>query len=279
MKPVAPILVIDELSQLHDELMALLRSLSQDDWRRPTSSGAWTVKDVVAHLLDGDLRRLSFQRDKLPLPQPEKRIANNRDLVAFLNQMNAEWIRAARRLSPAVLLELLQLTGPAVIKLFRNLDPEAPAMFAVAWAGDESSPNWFDIAREYTEKWHHQQQIREAIGAAGLTQRKWLFPLLDTFLRALPHAYRDTNAEPGAQISVVVTGDSAGQWTLSRDKNRWRLYSGHNPNIRNRVRLDDATAWRLLTRRIDAEEAASHAGISGDPALAQPFFNLVALMV
>ena len=62
---------------------------------------------------------------------------------------------------------------------------------AVAWAGDKQSPNWFDIAREYTEKWLHQQHIREAVGQPVLDERRWLFPVLDTFMRALPHVYRD----------------------------------------------------------------------------------------
>ena len=31
-------------------------------------------------------------------------------------------------------------------------------------AGEAVSANWFDVAREFTERWHHQQQIRLAIG-------------------------------------------------------------------------------------------------------------------
>jgi hypothetical protein len=33
----------------------------------------------------------------------------------------------------------------------------------VAWAGEAESKNWFHVARDYSEKWHHQQQIREAV--------------------------------------------------------------------------------------------------------------------
>ena len=51
---------------LDDELLTLLRSLPREDWRRATIAGAWTVRDVVAHLLDTPLRRLSFVRDGWP---------------------------------------------------------------------------------------------------------------------------------------------------------------------------------------------------------------------
>jgi len=41
----------------------LLRGLSPADWNAPKLAGAWTVKDVAAHLLDGNLRTLAMLRD------------------------------------------------------------------------------------------------------------------------------------------------------------------------------------------------------------------------
>ena len=46
------------------EIVGLLRSLSVEDWTLPTVAGSWRVRDVVAHLLDTALRRLSFHRDR-----------------------------------------------------------------------------------------------------------------------------------------------------------------------------------------------------------------------
>lgn len=56
--PTQPIPVAHLLAPLHDELVALLRGIGDDEWNAPTSAGAWTVKDVTAHLLDTTLRRL-----------------------------------------------------------------------------------------------------------------------------------------------------------------------------------------------------------------------------
>ena len=47
------------------ELMTLLRGLEPGDWDRPTACALWSVKDIVAHLLDTSLRRLSFGSDGL----------------------------------------------------------------------------------------------------------------------------------------------------------------------------------------------------------------------
>ena len=89
-------------------LVALLRDRPSQDWQRPTIAGAWLVRDVVAHLLDSTLRRLAFHRDGLPPPPPPRPIASERDFVAFINGLNAEWVAAARRLSPRVMTDLYQ---------------------------------------------------------------------------------------------------------------------------------------------------------------------------
>src|SRR5688572_4941575 len=63
MRTPQPILTGPLFAPIHDELMALLRSLTAEEWMAPTVAGAWTVRDVAAHLLDTGLRRLSMHRD------------------------------------------------------------------------------------------------------------------------------------------------------------------------------------------------------------------------
>jgi uncharacterized protein (TIGR03083 family) len=270
--------VTELFCQIHGELLSLLRNLSGDDWSKPTAARMWTVKDVVAHLLDSDVRRLSYQRDKAPMAPPEAPIENYRDLVNFLNRLNADWVGAARRISPRLLIEFLEITGAQVCELFMSLDPFAPAIFGVAWAGEQESQNWFDVAREYTEKWHHQQQIRDAVGAPALTGRKWLFPALDTFLRGLPHAYRETQADEGSSVAFIITGEAGGAWTLKREGGAWSLYTGEGGDDACEVRMDQDAAWRLLTKGLSQEEAAARIEIIGDDRLGKPILGMLAVM-
>ncbi len=278
MKPVEPIFVAELFGEIHEELLELLRSLPDEDWYKPTVAGSWQVRDIAAHLLDSDIRRLSFQRDKAPMVPPESPIETYRDLVDFLNQLNADWVKAAKRIIPPLLVEFLSLTGAQVTELFKSLDPFGPALFGVAWAGEEGSQNWFDIAREYTEKWHHQQQIRDAVGAPALTSRKWLFPVLDTFLRGLPHTYRETAADEGARITFTITGEAGGDWTLSREGGEWKLYSGRSETSACTVRMDQDTAWRLLTKGLSREAAAARIEFTGDTTLGQPILGMLSVM-
>jgi len=146
-------------------LVALLRTLPLQDWERPTVAGAWVVRDVVAHLLDSTLRRLSFHRDRMP--PPPRAISPDRDFVAFINDLNAQWVTAAKRLSPRVLTDLYDRASRDAADWFESLPIDAPALFPVSWAGEQASAGWFDVGREFTELWHHQQQIADGHRRGG----------------------------------------------------------------------------------------------------------------
>jgi uncharacterized protein (TIGR03083 family) len=275
-RPVGPVYLLERFPPLHRELMALLRGLAPDDWSRPTACAAWSVKDIVAHLLDTGLRRLSLDRDRFTPPTAD--ISSYTDLVAYLNRLNAEWVTAARRLSPRVLMELMDPMSAQLHEYFAALDPHEEARFGVAWAGEESSPVWFDIGREYTERWLHQQQIREAVGAPGLISRQWLHPVLDIFLRALPHTYRTVSAEPGRSILFAIEGEAGDDWTLRRESQGWRLLTGREDASAARVGMDQETAWKLLSKGLAPDAARRRVRIEGDRRLGESIFGALAVM-
>lgn len=272
-----PIRVEPLMEELDCRLLDLLRNLSPSDWQRPTVAGQWRVRDVVAHLLDGNLRRLAMQRDGHFPSASNSDLSDYRGLVNFLNRLNREWVVAARRLSPALLIWLLELTGPEVRRFHDQLDPLAPAPFPVAWAGESVSPNWFDWAREYTEKWHHQQQIREAVEQPLLESRRFLFPALDTFLRALPHHYNRLQRPPGARIQVSIEGPAGGSWFLVRGRRKWE-WEQPGTSADTVAGLPQDVAWRLFTKGLRPKQARPSLSWKGDRQLAEWLLGLVAVM-
>src|SRR4051812_3406466 len=108
MPTMPPILVADLFPEVTSRLLGLLRSLSPEEWHLATVSSRRTVKDIVSHLLDGSLRRLSMQRDGYRPEYPRSRPGPNEPLVGFLNRLNDEWETGARRLSPKVLVDLIE---------------------------------------------------------------------------------------------------------------------------------------------------------------------------
>jgi hypothetical protein len=120
-------------------------------------------------------------------------------------------------LSPQVLIAMTEWADAGLAGLFRSLDPHAPAIFPVAWAGEEASENWMDVARDYTEKWHHTQQLFDATGRASTILGRDLYhPCLDTFMRALPFTLRSVEAGDGTVVAVEVTGEAGGVWSVER---------------------------------------------------------------
>ncbi|MEI9911059.1 MAG: maleylpyruvate isomerase N-terminal domain-containing protein [Bacteroidota bacterium] len=161
MKP--PIDIMPLFPLLNNELISFLKNLFPGDWQKQTVASKWKVKDVAAHLLDGNYRRIALHRDGWAI-SPGKPVESYTGLVQYLNDLNADWVKAAKRLSPRIITELLESTNKEVYTIFKNLDPFAIAAYPVSWAGEDISYNWFDIAREYTERWLHQQQIRKRWG-------------------------------------------------------------------------------------------------------------------
>ncbi len=115
-----------------------------------------------------------------------------------------------------MLIELLEGSGQEAVELFESLDPMGAAPFAVSWAGENASLVWFDLAREYTERWHHQRQIVDAVGKPSpIDGRRLYHPVLDTFMRALPYTFREIQAEDGTLVVVEIGGKPAGPGNCS----------------------------------------------------------------
>jgi uncharacterized protein (TIGR03083 family) len=271
-----PILTAHLFPILEAKLIELLQRLQHDDWSRPTLAKKWTVKDIAAHLLDGSIKRLSIQRDGFfGLSAPSRE--GYASFIEFINRNNAEWVQAARRISPPVLIEWLESASKQVSDFFRSLDPSAPALWGVAWAGEDQSANWFDIAREYTERWHHQQQIRVAVNRPGISTRELYFPVLDTFMRGLPHAFRVIDAPEGTTVEIEIMGEAGGHWFLERSGTGWRLVD-HAERPEAKLQIDQELAWRVFTKAVDADTAVQQVQISGDRALALHVLSLVAVL-
>jgi uncharacterized protein (TIGR03083 family) len=266
-----PILTGPLFAPIHDELMTLLRGLTADEWLLPTAAPGWSVRDVAAHLLDTSVRRLSSHRDGYMMPLPSDAFANG--LTRFVNDNNATGVAYLRRLSVPVLLDLHEHYGRQLADFLASLDPFAPAKWGVSWAGEEQSPMWFDVAREMTERWHHQQQIRDAAGRPPLYDR-YLGPVLDTFVRALPFTYRDVSAPEGTSITLRITAEGEGTSTILREDAQWKLQTGAPPSPTTTVSLRGDKAWRLFTKQqIDPE-----ARIEGEARYGEAMLRMVSII-
>ena len=272
----APILCAHMLRPVDAKLIELLRSLAPEEWDLPTIVPHWKVRDVAAHLLDTPLRKLSLVRDGCALEPAE--IRSPRDLVDLVNRLNQEGVAVYGRLSPAVLIHLMEFACQASARFHESLDPFAPAAFAVSWAGESQSLNWFDTARELTERWHHQQQIRLAVDRPGVMTPELYHPVLDCFVRGLPHHYRSVDAPPGTTILLEISGDCGGRWALVKGKLAWTLESPSAGAFTSCVTIPQEIAWRVFTKGIDRGKARAQSAVEGDLNLGGKMLELTAIV-
>lgn len=282
MKKPEPILIVDLLAKIDRQLIYILNKLGPEHWNRKTLAAPWTVKEVAAHLLDGNLRTLSMLRDQYWGESSPESDAHA-DLVRYLNRLNADWVKAMKRVSPRILIQQLVASGKEYCEYLTSLDPFAPATFSVDWAGESAFFNWFHIAREYTEKWHHQQQIRLAAGVdtETLLTDYWYAPYLNASLRALPHHYRHIQGKEGAIIQFVFQGERDKYWYLKWVKDQWILLEGVKSKEYvpiSEISVKDEIAWRIFTKGINKEKALQQSHIAGNPEWGQHFFHMLAVM-
>ncbi len=275
MDELEPVLTVELFPAERRELLSLLSQLSAEEWSLPTVCAGWCVKDLALHLFGDDVGVLSRHRDGHASAWIN--VDTWEELVAELNVWNEKWVESARRLSPRLLIDLLKLTGDEIYHYFKSLDSNA-MVAPVSWAGPEPAPVWLDVAREYTERWLHQQQIRDAVKRPGLRDARFLGPVLETFVRALPHTYRDVEAAADTHVKLIVSGEAGGEWSLVRRERGWLLGRGEASAPTATVRLDQNIAWRLFTKGLSEEQAREAVRIEGDEALGEKMLEAVAII-
>lgn len=296
MRATEPLYTVELFPPLSRELITLLQGRSPHDWTKATACGSWNVKQVALHLLGGSIGRLSDRRVELlitpglvdtyaflfsvkdQIGSPDKTLDEFEELTRWINHSNAEWVRLTGALDTNTLIAVLGLSDAQVYQEFKRRAPDAMAGISVVWAGESQSFNWFDIAREYGEKWLHQQHIREAWNEPVLDSHEFLHPVLDTLLRAIPYTYRDVAATNGTALVFHITGRAGGDWSLVRESEQWVLYSGSAPNPTALVSMDQDIAWRLFTKGVSIQAARSRIQITGDPALGAQILHMVSIM-
>jgi len=272
--PPKPVIVIDLFPEILAGLVELLSGLCPPDWQRPTVCSGWSVKDVALHLLGVEIGNLSRRRDG---HTSETSLDGWEELVAFLNRWNDDWVHVARRISAPLLVELLQGTGNQMNEYFQTLDPQALGG-SVAWVGASPAPVWLDLAREYTERWHHQQHIRDAVAQPGFKQPRYLAPVLATFVRALPRTFETISARPGTSVTLTIAGDSGGQWSVICTGDGWNFFTGAPAHPTAETSIEEETAWRLFTHGLTPDQVRETVGIKGEPKLGLQVLEMVSII-
>lgn len=271
-----PFDVADELRSERDRLLRLLDGLDESQWGRPTRCPGWSILDLAVHLVGDDLSFVSWQRDSHHGTAPPDGLDGD-GFITWLDELQVEWVRAARRLSPRLAVELLTWLGDAVIETVRAQDPSAVDA-NVSWASWDPVPRWLDHGRELTERWIHRQQILDALGRPTDSEPETLRRVLDVLRWAFPLGLRAQPVQNAARVLVSVEGSQWSEsWTLVADGDRWRFADGSAETVHAQLRVTAEQAWRLLTNNLEPAIHGEPVTV-GDPRLSTALLRTRAII-
>ena len=270
-----PVLTVHLFPGLLHQLIDVLEALTPEEWDLPTPCPGWSVHDLAAHILGDEVGQLSMGRDDYHASLIAA--SDWAGLVRGLNDLNEQWVTAMKRLSPRLMIDLMKSTGEQVNLYLQSLDPHSTGP-VVSWAGPGPAPTWLHIAREYTERWHHQQQIREAIGRPLLTDPNWFSPVLATFVHGLPRSYSGVKASGGTKVRVMIAGASGGTWVVMRTHSGWVLCEDELGEPAAQFTIGEIDAWKLFTKSMPRDVAQSKVEVEGDVELALKALNTVSVI-
>jgi uncharacterized protein (TIGR03083 family) len=233
-------------------LLELLGELGASDWDRPTPCPGWSVLGLVSHLLGDDLSLVASQRDDhhgTPVPDG----LDEHGFITWLDELQLEWVQAARRLSPRLVVELLGWVGDQVVETVAGQDPSARTA-TVTWASAGAVPVWLDQVRELSERWIHRQQLLQALGRASDLRPDLAGPVLDGLRWAYPYRLASIHRGSGTTVAITVTGPEVqARWILVSDGEAWRFHQVHDGRPSAELQMTTEQAWRLLTNNFDAD--------------------------
>lgn len=147
-----------------------------------------------------------------------------------------------------------------------------------------------DVARDYTEKWHHTQQIFDATKRPStipvrrpstIPVRRLGHPCLDIFMRALPFTFRTVDAAVGSVVTVGVGGEVGGHGHVERREAGWEQTAESPRSPAATVFMAQDTARKLVTKRRSPEAVLQQfpaIRVTGDAARGQHVLEMVSVM-
>ncbi len=111
-----------------------------------------------------------------------------------------------------------------------------------------------------------------------MLEPRYLAPVLDAFVRALPHTYRDVDAAEQTLVALTIAGEAGGRWFPLREAGHWQLLLDVQRQPQAELILEQDTAWRLFTKGIDRQAASARARLEGDAALGARMLEMVSII-
>jgi len=236
--------VVQLISDQRASLLTAIAGAGAADWDQPTVCAPWTLKDVLAHMVEGELNVGRIYRGEVK----EQGYIDPNEGIAKWSALPGEAVRAA-----------LWQHGTAAQRVLDAMTEEVWRAPIKAFGCREIRQlvrlHLFDIAV-------HGHDLTDALGVAAI----WgpALPFLTEFVvRAAPPTLVRRGLEPsGSSLLVSVDGK---RWLIDSSEGSWRVvHDAAAEDGKASIESDAETLVLLSTGRGDREELLRSADISRD---------------
>lgn len=191
---------VDAWASSVEETVALLRSLSDEDWDRPTDLAGWDVRAVAAHLAHLEAELAGVEQQPVDVPEAEHITSP----MGFYTEMGP----IARRSWPtAQIVAELETSAATRLAALRE-DPPNDGAGAPPRTPGGIGWDWNTLlSNRVVDVWMHQQDIRRAVGRPGGMDSPGAEHTVSVFARAFAYTVGKRVAPPaGTGVVLDVTG-------------------------------------------------------------------------
>ncbi|MFD7492376.1 maleylpyruvate isomerase family mycothiol-dependent enzyme [Streptomyces sp. NPDC051658] len=245
-----------------ESIAELVKPLAEGEWNRRTPCPAWSVRDIVSHVIGMESEQLGDPRPIHTLPRDLYHVQND-----FARYMEMQVDVRRHHTAPEMTSELEY----TIIRRARQLRNETrdPETMVRAPLGAEQTLELALRMRAF-DVWVHEQDLRATLGQPGNLDSPGATVVRDTLLQALPKVVaKDAGAPASSAIVLDVHGPLEFLRTVRVDAEGRGSVDG-SPSLGPAVTLamDWETYFLLACGRVRAGAVAERIKVEGDQDLA-----------
>lgn len=210
---------VDALAEQQGELAALLETLPEGAWRRPTRCPGWDVGDVVLHLAQTDAMAVASLEGRFT-DEVAERLRGAPGAPTTVDEGAAAMVAAERDQPPATVRDRWRAGAGVLLDALRAADPHR----RVQWVAGELSAGTLATTR-LAETWIHGGDVADAAGVR-LRPGERLRQVARLAWRTLPYAFARAGQEMTGPVAFELRGPSGAAWSFQPEDDALTVVEG-----------------------------------------------------
>lgn len=198
--------ILDDLSEEHRDLDAMVADLDDATWEAPTPAVGWNIRDQVGHLAFFDEQATLALRDGDAFAAALVELST--DVGTYMDRS----VQKGRAIGNRGVLEWWRNARSEMVDAGRDADPSG----RIAWYGPPMSPASFFSAR-MMETWAHAQDVADTLGIKRTVNPR-IRNIAHLCVLSRRHSYSINGlGEPDKEVRVELVGTDDETWSWGPD--------------------------------------------------------------